>query len=158
MIDTIDHLLPGSIIRAKVGSKHEIPFFSSMVQAGGFPSPAESYIERRLDLNDLCITHPEAAYFVRVTGDSMVGDRICAGDVLVVDSSRSYIDNKIVVVWYDGGHSVKRIRQTGEVIVLESSNEKYLPIFVHPGEAFSILGVVTHNIQTVYWYVCISWR
>lgn len=149
MLDTIDHLLAGSVIRAEINSSLKIPFFSSMVQ-GGFPSPAENYIERRLDLNDLCITHPEAAYFVRVTGDSMVGDRICPGDVLVVDSARTHIDGKIVVIWYDGGHSVKRIRQAGEVIVLESSNEKYLPIYVHPGEAFSILGVVTHNIQTVY--------
>ncbi|WP_461129726.1 LexA family protein [Spirosoma aerophilum] len=149
MIDDIDHLPPGSIFRAKLSSKHKIPFFSSMVQ-GGFPSPAENYVERRLDLNDLCIAHPEAAFFVRVTGDSMIGDRICPGDVLVVDSSRVHIDNKIVVVWYDGGHSVKRIRQAGEVIILESSNEKYMPIYVHAGEAFSILGVVTHNIQTVH--------
>ncbi|GAB2542782.1 LexA family protein [Spirosoma aerophilum] len=150
MIDTIDHLLPDSITRARVSSKHKIPFLTAMVQAGGFPSPAENYVERRLDLNDLCIAHPEAAFFVRVTGDSMIGDRICPGDVLVVDSSRTHIDGKIVVVWYDGGHSVKRIKQAGELIVLESSNEKYLPIYVHAGEAFSILGVVTHNIQTVY--------
>lgn len=147
MIDTIDHLPPDAIVRAKVTFKYQLPFFSSMVQ-GGFPSPAENYIERRLDLNDLCIAHPEATYFVRVTGDSMIGDRICPGDILVVDSARTNIDRKIVVVWYDGGHSVKRISYTGKLIVLESSNENHLPIYVHPGEAFSVLGVVTHNIQT----------
>ncbi|GAB2554540.1 LexA family protein [Spirosoma areae] len=148
MLDTIDHLPPGSIVPAKTDSRHLIPFFSSMVQ-GGFPSPAENYIERRLDLNDLCISHPEATYFVRVSGDSMMGDRICEGDVLVVDSSRTPTEGKVVVVWYDGGHSVKRIRYTGKLIVLESANPAYLPIYVHPGENFSVLGVVTYNVQTV---------
>lgn len=148
MIDTIDHLPSGSILLAKVDSRHEIPFFSSLVQ-GGFPSPAENYIERRLDLNDLCITHPEATYFVRVAGDSMTGDRIEPGDVLVVDSSRPVISGKVVVVWYDGGHSVKRIRFVDKMVTLESSNDRYLPIYVHAGENFSVLGVVTHNIQTV---------
>ena len=148
MIDQRDHIPPQSIARAIIETKHEIPFFSSMVQ-GGVPSPAETYIERRLDLNDLCMAHPEASYFVRVTGDSMIGDRIEPGDVLVVDSSRTPSEGKIVVVWVDGGHSVKRIRYVGKMVVLESSNEKYLPIYVHAGDAFSILGVVTHNIQTV---------
>ncbi|WP_080240018.1 translesion error-prone DNA polymerase V autoproteolytic subunit [Spirosoma rigui] len=150
MIDTIDHLAPGSLVRATVATRLAIPFLSSLVQGGGFPSPAENYIERRLDLNELCIAHPEATYFARVTGDSMTGDRIYPGDILVVDSARTSIDRKIVVVWYDGGHSVKRIRYSGKLIVLESSNEAYLPIYVHPGEAFSVLGVVTFNIQTVY--------
>lgn len=148
LIDHIDHIPPEAIVQVGISSRHQIPFFSSLVQ-GGFPSPAENHIERRLDLNDLCIQHPEATFFVRVTGDSMTGDRIEPGDVLVVDSARSPIDGKVVVIWYDGGHSVKRIRYANKLIVLESSNEKYLPIYVHPGEAFSILGVVTHNLQTV---------
>jgi DNA polymerase V len=148
MIDTLDKLEPGSIVKAGVSTQYLIPFFSSMVQ-GGFASPAENYIERRLDLNDLCITHPEATYFVRVTGDSMSGDRIEPGDVLVVDSSRSPSEGKIVVVFYDGGHSVKRIRYVGNMVMLESSNPNYTPIYVHAGEAFSVMGVVTHNIQAL---------
>lgn len=148
MLDTIDHLPPENIIPAHIDSRYQIPYFSSLVQ-GGFPSPAENYIERRLDLNDLCIHHPEATYFVRVAGDSMNGDRIEPGDVLVVDSSRPIVSGKIVVVWYDGGHSVKRIRYTGQMVILESSKPDYLPIYIHPGENFSVMGVVTYNVQTV---------
>lgn len=48
MLDTIDHLPPGSIVPAKTDSKHLIPFFSSMVQ-GGFPSPAD-YVEYDRDI------------------------------------------------------------------------------------------------------------
>jgi hypothetical protein len=48
MIDTIDHLPPENIILANINSRNQVPFFSSLVQ-GGFASPAENYIERRLD-------------------------------------------------------------------------------------------------------------
>ncbi|WP_222408011.1 S24/S26 family peptidase [Yersinia aleksiciae] len=42
-----------------------IPLFNERIPAG-FPSPAADYIERPLDLNELCIAHPAATYFVRV--------------------------------------------------------------------------------------------
>ena len=48
-----------------------IPLFLDRVPAG-FPSPAQDYVERTLDLNELCIKHPAATFFVRVEGDSMI--------------------------------------------------------------------------------------
>ncbi|RCR68287.1 peptidase S24 [Larkinella punicea] len=137
-IDDIRRIVPG--IRLK------IPLFSSYV-AAGFPSPAENYIEKVCDLNDLCILNAEATYFVRVGSDSMSGDRIEAGDILVVDCSLEPVGGRIVVVWLNGDHVVKRIRFAGEMIVLESSNPKYLPIYVHPGEDFKVFGVVTRVIM-----------
>ena len=62
-----------------------IPLFVERVQAG-FPSPAQDYVEQTLDLNDLCIRHPAATYFVRAEGDSMIEVGIFSGDILVVDS------------------------------------------------------------------------
>lgn len=146
MLDGIDHNTEKRMVQLVATTQQRIPFFTSLVQ-GGFPSPAESYIEKVCDLNDLCITNPEATYFVRVTGDSMSGDRIEPGDVLIVDCSRPPGDGRIVIVWYEGGHAVKRIRYADQLIVLESSNPKYLPIYVHPGENFSVVGVVTFNLQ-----------
>ena len=139
------------MIRAVVSSKLRIPFFQSFVQAG-FPSPATDYMERVCDLNDLCVHNPEATYFVRVTGDSMIGDRIEPGDVLVVDCSREAVEGRIAVVWYNGEHTVKRIHyRNGEpappMIVLMPSNSKYEPIYVHPGDDFRVFGVVTFVIQ-----------
>lgn len=139
-------LRDGDFIKATVETRLLIPFFQSYVQAG-FPSPAENYIERVCDLNDLCITNAEATYFVRVASDSMIGDRIDRGDVLVVDCSRESVNGKIAVVWLNGDHVVKRIHQTGDMIVLMSSNPKYEPIYVHPGDDFKVFGVVTFVIQ-----------
>jgi DNA polymerase V len=36
-------------------------------QPAGFPSPADDYIEGKLDLNRHLIKHPAATFFVRVT-------------------------------------------------------------------------------------------
>jgi DNA polymerase V len=63
-----------------------IPLFLERVSAG-FPSPAEDYIEKTLDLNELCIQHPAATFFVRVQGESMIDAGIFPDDVLVVDRS-----------------------------------------------------------------------
>jgi len=58
-----------------------IPLFSSKVSAG-FPSPADDYIEKTLDLNDLLIQQPAATFFVRAEGESMLGAGIHPNDIL----------------------------------------------------------------------------
>ena len=49
----------------------------------GFPSPAEQYLEPPLDLNELLVKRPAATFFVRVSGDSMIGQ--CSLKVLSYD-------------------------------------------------------------------------
>ncbi len=51
----------------------------------GFPSPAEQYQETPLDLNELLVKRPAATFFVKVQGDSMIGEGIHDGDLLVVE-------------------------------------------------------------------------
>jgi len=75
--------LPVEASRVSEGS---LPFPGTCIQAG-FPSPAEDYMEMRLDLNKKQITHPSQTFFVRVNGESMNGDGISDGDLLVVDRS-----------------------------------------------------------------------
>jgi len=141
-----DVLQPGALQPVQPGNRLHIPFFASLVRAG-FPSPAENYVERVCDLNDLCISNAEATYFVRVASDSMIGDRIEKGDILVVDCSRESVDGKIVIVWLNGDHCVKRIHYAQEMVVLLSSNPDYEPIYVHPGDDFRVFGVVTYVIH-----------
>jgi SOS-response transcriptional repressor LexA len=62
------------------------PLFLSLVVAG-FPSPADDYLDRDLDLHELLIQHPAATYYVRLSGDSMKGAGLYDGDILVVDRS-----------------------------------------------------------------------
>lgn len=134
------------MLRATVGRQLHIPLFVSTVRAG-FPSPAENYVERVCDLNDLCITNQEATYFVRATGDSMTGDQIGEGNILIVDCSHEAVEGKICVVWHNGEHTVKRVHYAHPLVVLMPSNPKYAPIYVQPDDDFKIFGVVTFVVH-----------
>ena len=79
----------------------ECPLFIDAVSAG-FPSPAEDYVEGKLDLNKYLIKHPAATFFVRVTGDSMIEAGIHTGDILIVDRSLEPADKKVVIAVVDG--------------------------------------------------------
>ena len=64
----------------------ELPLFSSRVSAG-FPSPADDHLEDSLDLQRYLVRDPVSHFLVRVSGDSMLGEHIQEGDLLVVDRS-----------------------------------------------------------------------
>jgi len=80
--------------------------------SAGFPSPAEDYIEKTLDLNELCIQHPAATFFVRVDGESMIGAGIFPGDVLVVDRSLRAQHSDIIIASLESGMTVKELHLT----------------------------------------------
>ena len=64
---------------------------------GGFPSPADDYIEAGLDLNSLLIPHPISTFLWRVSGEAMQGAGIFDGDLLLVDRSLQPRPGRVVV-------------------------------------------------------------
>ena len=124
----------------------ELPLFSHKVVAG-FPSPADDYIEKHLDLNDKLIRNKEATFFLVVEGDSMQKAGIQDGDILVVDRSIDPADGKIVIAALDGELTVKRlsVKSTGTWLVPE--NDNYPPIPVREESDMVIWGVVTATIS-----------
>ncbi|HDZ8908280.1 TPA: translesion error-prone DNA polymerase V autoproteolytic subunit [Aeromonas dhakensis] len=119
----------------------EIPLFLSPA-ACGFPSPAQDYVEQTIDLNQLCIAHPAATYFVRAAGDSMVDHGISDGDLLIVDRSRKARHGSVVVAAVDGEFTVKEL-QLEPSIALLPGNRAYQPIYFNEGQELEIFGVVT---------------
>jgi DNA polymerase V len=115
--------------------------------AAGFPSPAEDYLEGKLDLNKYLIKHPAATFFVRVTGDSMIAAGIHPGDILIVDRSIEPADKKVVIAVIEGELTVKRIRRLKGKIVLMPENENYKPLQINAEMSFEIWGVVTNVIH-----------
>ncbi|MBN0988684.1 translesion error-prone DNA polymerase V autoproteolytic subunit [Amphritea pacifica] len=124
-----------------------LPLFMNAVTAG-FPSPAQDYIERTLDLNELCIRHPAATYFVRAEGDSMQGSGIFSGDILVVDRSLKAVDGDIVIACVNGEFTVKELR-TRPALQLLAHNPAYAPIHFGPDSTLELFGVVTTVIHPV---------
>ena len=131
----------------KINSAISVPLFLSPVSAG-FPSPAEDYIEKNLDLNELLIKHPAATFFVRVSGDSMRGAHIHDQDILIVDRSLEPSNGKIVIAVIDGNITVKRLQICHQAVYLLAENQEFPPLLVNPEEGIYIWGVVTHIIHT----------
>jgi DNA polymerase V len=123
-----------------------LPLFAAPVKAG-FPSPADDFMEKRLDLNEHLIQHPAATFFVRVDGDSMRGAGIHPGDILIVDRSLEAVSGKIVIAVIDGEFTVKRIRLSGGQIQLEAENPHFQPIQIASNSDFQVWGVVTYIIH-----------
>ena len=124
----------------------EIPYFLNRVR-GGWPSPADDYVERPIDLNEYLIKNPAATYFVRVSGDSMIDAYIGDGAILVVDRSVERKHKSIVIAAINGSYACKRLL-TKPKVCLASENSKYAPIFIKGNEELEIAGVVIAAINT----------
>ena len=143
-----EHTAVSEIIMPERGSECELPLFLESVSAG-FPSPADDYLEGRLDLNDALIRNPASTFFVRVTGDSMIGAGIHSNDILVVDRSLNAKDGSIVIAVIDGELLVKRIFMNDGKVFLMPENIAYEQIEIKDEMKFEIWGVVTTVIHSV---------
>ena len=131
-----------------LSTRYALPIFLGRLPAG-FPSPADDYLEGKLDLNRHLIKHPAATFFVRVTGDSMIGAGIHSGDLLVVDRSLEPADKHVVVAVLDGELTVKRLFKQNGVLRLLPENLNYQPIEIAPQQTIEIWGVVTSVIHAL---------
>ena len=134
------------IFRSLAESKLKLPLFLSPVRAG-FPSPADDYIEKKLDLNEYLIENPPATFFLRVSGDSMKDACIRENDLLIVDSSRRPTAENIVVAALNGELTLKRIRKIKGKLYLAAENSDYEPIPVNEESELVIWGVVIHAVS-----------
>ena len=71
---------------------------ASTSAACGFPSPADDYMDRPLDFNELLMKNPAATFAVRISGESMRDRGMLPGDIAVVDRSRSAVGGDEFVV------------------------------------------------------------
>jgi len=127
---------------------HELarPLILSRV-AAGFPSPADDFLEGRIDLNTELVPHPLATYYIRVEGDSMIGAGIKPGAILVVDRSVDARSGDIVVARVENEMCVKELEMKHpEKFRLLSRNPAYPPIEITPETDFEIWGRVMYSI------------
>jgi DNA polymerase V len=131
---------------APVAINCKIPLFSSKV-AAGFPSPADDYIDKWLDLNELLVPEKESTFFVRVKGESMLEANIHPGDLLIVDRSREAKDGDIVIAVLDGELTVKRLSLIGGAVSLVPANPMFPVIVLKEGQELMVWGIVTHSVH-----------
>jgi len=123
-----------------------LPLFTGKV-AAGFPSPADDYIEKTLDLNELLVQKPAATFFARAQGLSMLGAGIHPNDILIVDRSIEPVPGRIVICALNGELTVKRLERDNGLWKLKAENKDYPDIAIHEELEMVIWGVVTNVIH-----------
>jgi DNA polymerase V len=113
----------------------------------GFPSPADDYLDRPLDFNELLIKNPAATFAVRIAGDSMTGAGMFPGDIAVVDRSLPVRDRSIVLALLDGEFTIKRYRKKGSRVWLQAENPAYADMTVTEEMTFEVWGVISRAIR-----------
>ena len=119
--------------------------------SAGFPSPAENYVEEKLNLNSYLIKNKESSsFFVRVSGDSMINVGIFDNDILIVDRSLDPKRQSIVIVSIDGELVIKKlIKDQSKNYYLKSENSNYPNIKLNSNRDTVIWGVVTYVIHSL---------
>tara|TARA_B100001113_G_scaffold134701_1_gene110588 strand:- start:617 stop:1045 length:429 start_codon:yes stop_codon:yes gene_type:complete len=123
----------------------EIPYFSNIVRVG-WPSPADDYVERSIDLNEYLIKNSASTYFVRVKGDSMINANIGDGALLIVDRSIEPKHKNIVIAAINGSFACKRLILKPEICLM-SENPKYKPIQINKDTELELAGTVIAAIN-----------
>lgn len=116
----------------------------------GFPSPAEDYLHDSLDFNHDLIKNPEATFYGRVSGNSMIEAGICDGDIAVIDHSLQPIDGDIIVAYVNGEFTIKYLSLSHKdegYIELKPANPNYSPIRIDADDNFRVWGVVVWTIK-----------
>lgn len=127
-------------------TKIEIPLVTERVQAG-FPSPAQDYVDKKLDLNEFLINNANATFIVRANSLSMLNAGIDINDALIVDRSIEAQHRDIVIACVDNEFTVKRLIIDAKGCWLKAENEGYPDIHPQEGQQFEIWGVVTNVIK-----------
>lgn len=115
--------------------------------AAGFPSPAEDHQVERIDLMAQLVRHPQATFFIRISGDSMRDAGILDGSVVLVDKAIKPRHDQIVIAVIDGDYTCKRLDLRAGRMRLKAENPAFADIEPRDGQSVEIWGVVVATIH-----------
>ena len=114
-----------------------------------FGSPAGVSGVTRLDLNEILIRHPEAAFLVRIAGSAMREAGIDDGDLALVDRAIDAGHGHVVIAVHQDEFLCRRLYRRGEALGLQATDSSVADIWPGDVDAFDIWGVVTHVVRQV---------
>ncbi|MGS5405753.1 LexA family protein [Acinetobacter junii] len=115
--------------------------------SAGFPSPAQDYIDKKIDMNEHLISNECATFIVKVGSLSMKNAGIDIDDELIVDRSLDAKHDDIVVALIDNEFTVKRLKIEQHRTWLKAENPDYDDIHLKDGQQLIIWGVVTFILK-----------
>lgn len=125
-----------------------IPYALEKISAG-FPSPAQDYIDKVLDMNEHLIKNETSTFIVKVASLSMLNAGIDIDDELIVDRSLDAKHGDIVVALIDNEFTVKRLMIEESRKWLKAENPEYKNIYLSEEQELIIWGVVTCVIKMI---------
>ena len=114
-----------------------------------FGSPAAESGATRLDLNEILIRHPQAAFLMRITGSAMREAGIDDGDLALVDRGMDASPGHVVIAIWGDEFLCRRLQGTGNGLCLVATDPDVHEIKACAGDRFEVWGVVTHVIKQV---------
>ena len=112
-----------------------------------FGSPAGESGVTRLDLNDILIRHPQAAFLMRIAGDSMRGAGVQDGDLALVDRAMTAAHGQVVIAILNDEFVCRRLHHRSRDVRLQSADSACPDWVPGEGEELQIWGVVTHVVR-----------
>ena len=123
-----------------------IPVFQSTVPAGA-PDSIDDQSLQIVNLNQHLIKNPRTTYGLTAYGESMLEAGIETGDLLIVDRGAEAKDGDIVIVFIDGGYTVKRLSRVGRQLWLVPGNKSFKSVKVKKEQECEVWGVVVWIIK-----------
>ncbi|MEB3790453.1 translesion error-prone DNA polymerase V autoproteolytic subunit [Acinetobacter sp. IK40] len=136
----------GSISLIEPSMRMQISVAIEKVSAG-FPSPAQDYIDKKIDMNEHLIQNECATFIVKVASLSMINAGIDIDDELIVDRSLEAKHRDIIVALVDNDFTVKRLMIDETGIWLKAENPEYSNIYLNDGQQLELWGVVTFVLK-----------
>jgi repressor LexA len=129
--------------RSALPQSKDIPIVGRV--RAGVPVLAEENIEGYLPVATE-LARGEETFALKVKGDSMIGDGILEGDLVIIRRQETAVNGDIVCALIGNEATLKRFQRKGNQITLQPANPKYEPIIVPKGE-FRILGKASGVIR-----------
>jgi DNA polymerase V len=104
---------------------------------------------RRLDLNEILILHPEAAFLCASPA------RRCArraSTTAISPSSTGALEaghGQVVIAVHHDEFLCRRLCRSGDALGLQATDPVVAPVWASEGDAFDVWGVVTHVVKQV---------
>lgn len=100
-------------------------------------------------ISDDGIYNEELLFGLHVVGESMIGKDIQDGDVIIIDTSIQPTNGDVVVAMVNDSATVKTFYRSGDILTLQSANDKIAPIVLRENDLnhIRIIGKVIRVIK-----------
>jgi DNA polymerase V len=137
---------PNSMLREPASESSSTPRTRVAISFG---SPASESGVGRLDLNEVLIRHPQAAFLMRIGGSAMREAGIDDGDLALIDRALDAAHGQVVIAVVGDDFLCRRLHRRGHEQRLQASDPAVPDIVATDAAGFEVWGVVTHVVRPV---------